>query len=93
MHGLFLQGARWDVSAGVLEEATLKDIHPPMPVVLIRAAEREKSEPRDLYVCPVYQTQSRGSTFVFTAGLRTKVPPAKWVMAGVAMLMDVSTAE
>jgi dynein heavy chain len=89
VHGLCLEGAKWDVNAGVLEEATLKDLHPRLPVVLVKAAAQDKVESRDLYQCPVYQTQQRGPTYVFTAGLRSKVPPAKWITAGVAMLMDV----
>jgi dynein heavy chain len=35
-------------------------------------------------------TQDRGPTLVFTAGLKTKAAPIKWVLAGVALLMDVS---
>jgi len=90
VHGLSLEGARWDVAAGVLEEATLKELHPAMPVVLIRAQAADKVDSRDVYHCPVYKTQQRGPTYVFTAGLRTKAPPSKWVLAGVAVLMDVA---
>ena len=28
--------------------------------------------------------------YIFTAGLKTKEPAAKWVMAGVALLTDIS---
>ncbi|KAJ1618499.1 dynein heavy chain and region D6 of dynein motor-domain-containing protein [Pavlovales sp. CCMP2436] len=90
VYGLYLEGARWDLAGGVLEDATLKELHPTMPVLLVKAVPHDKLELRDFYQCPVYQTQQRGPTFVFTAGLRTKVPPAKWVLAGVAMLMDMA---
>ncbi|KAG2947691.1 hypothetical protein PC118_g25559 [Phytophthora cactorum] len=33
--------------------------------------------------------KQRGPTLVFMSPLRSKVPPAKWVLAGVAMLMEV----
>ena len=89
MHGLYVEGARWDAGGGLLEDAVIKQLYPPMPVVLIKAATQDKMEARDIYPCPVYKTQQRGPTFVFTAGLRTKAPPAKWTMAGVAMLLDV----
>ena len=89
VHGLYLEGARWDVGAGMLEESQLKALYPPLPVVLIKAATQDKMDARDIYACPVYKTQQRGPTFVFAAGLKTKAPPAKWVMAGVALLMDV----
>ena len=89
IHGLFLDGARWDTGGGILDEAHLKVLYPLLPVVLIKAGTQDKMEARDIYPCPVYKTQQRGPTFVFTAGLRTKAPPAKWTMAGVAMLLDV----
>jgi dynein heavy chain len=34
-------------------------------------------------------TTSRGATFVFHAQLKTKHPPSKWILAGVAMILDV----
>ena len=34
-------------------------------------------------------TQMRGPTYVFQATLKTKSPAARWVLAGVALIMDV----
>jgi len=49
---------------------------------------------KGMFECPVYMTQSRGlSEFVFSAGLRTRVPSAKWVLAGVALVMDAADVE
>eukprot|EP00295_Goniomonas_pacifica_P045819 CAMPEP_0175918472 /NCGR_PEP_ID=MMETSP0108-20121206/11901_1 /TAXON_ID=195067 ORGANISM="Goniomonas pacifica, Strain CCMP1869" /NCGR_SAMPLE_ID=MMETSP0108 /ASSEMBLY_ACC=CAM_ASM_000204 /LENGTH=1079 /DNA_ID=CAMNT_0017241099 /DNA_START=10 /DNA_END=3249 /DNA_ORIENTATION=- len=87
--GLVLEGARWDEKAGSLEDSKPKELFSPMPVVLIKAITADKAENKDAYICPVYKTQMRGPTFVFSAQLRTKVPVAKWVLAGVAILMDV----
>jgi len=89
IHGLYVEGARWDVGGGTLEEAVIKQLYPPMPVVLVRAATQDKMEARDIYPCPVYMTQQRGPTFVFTAGLKTKASATKWVLAGVALILDV----
>ena len=50
------------------------------------------SEAHDLYQCPVYKTPQRGPTYVFTAALKTKLAANKWVLAGVALLMDVPDA-
>lgn len=36
IHGLFLEGARWDSNLGVLAEAKLKELHPPMPVIYVK---------------------------------------------------------
>lgn len=46
-------------------------------------------EDKNIYQCPVYKTENRGNTYVFTATLKTKHPVAKWVLAGVAMILDV----
>ena len=89
IHGLYVEGARWDAGGGLLEDAVIKQLYPPMPVVLIKAATQDKMEARDIYPCPVYKTQQRGPTFVFNAGLRTKAGAAKWVLAGVALILDV----
>ena len=92
IHGLYVEGARWDVGAGGLEDAVMKQLYPPMPVVLVKAATQDKMDARDIYPCPVYKTQQRGPTFVFTAGLRTKAGASKWVLAGVALILDVVDA-
>ena len=87
--GLYLEGARWDFSAGVLEDAELKELHPVMPVICVRAVPASDANIKDSYMCPVYKTQARGPGFVFTANLRTKTRPSKWTMAGCALLLDV----
>jgi len=89
VHGLYCEGARWDVNAGVLEDARMKELFPLMPVIQIKAATVDKMDARDIYKCPAYKTQFRGPELVFFAGLRTKAPPAKWIMAGVGLLLDV----
>lgn len=82
-------GARWDVSAGVLSEAVLKDLTPAMPVLYIRAVPADKLELNNTYECPVYRTKLRGPTFIWSFHLKTRHPPAKWVQAGVALLLSV----
>mmetsp|Transcript_13737 Transcript_13737/g.31794 ORF Transcript_13737/g.31794 Transcript_13737/m.31794 type:complete len:4493 (-) Transcript_13737:49-13527(-) len=87
--GLVLEGARWDDKGGNLEDSKPKELFAPLPVMQVKAITADKAENRDAYACPVYKTQNRGPTFVFTAHLRTKSPVSKWVLCGVAMLMDV----
>lgn len=62
-----------------------------MPVVNCRAAllQADGKEEKGLYQCPVYKTETRGATYVFTAQLKTKAPPQKWILAGVAIILDV----
>jgi len=90
VHGLFAEGARWDINANSLDDALMKQLYPSMPVMLVKSAMQSSGkESKDIYKCPVYKTQSRGPTYVFTAGLRTKAPPTKWVLAGLSLVMDV----
>lgn len=62
-----------------------------MPVVNCRAALLTIDPKRDaaLYMCPCYMTELRGATYVFTAQMKTKMPAAKWIIAGVAIILDV----
>jgi len=36
VHGLFLEGARWDIQSSMLAEARLKELTPLMPVIFIK---------------------------------------------------------
>jgi dynein heavy chain len=87
--------------AGELADSHLKELLPAMPVVYIRAVVVDKSwipssvgylrnDPKT-YECPVYVTTFRGPTYVFLATLATddkKAPVNKWVLAGVALIMQ-----
>eukprot|EP00741_Cyanophora_paradoxa_P016051 tig00000042_g15496.t1 len=86
--GLILEGARWDDSKGSLDDSRPKELYARMPVIHVKAVPADSAEQRDSYVCPVYKTQRRGPTYVFAAGLKTRHPQTKWILAGVALLMD-----
>eukprot|EP00762_Andalucia_godoyi_P000343 ANDGO_03199.mRNA.1 Dynein beta chain len=88
VRGLFIEGARWDLQAGVLEESKLKELCPEMPIMLIKAIPVEKADFKDYYLCPVYRTQDRGPTYVFACNLKSKANPLQWVLRGVALLLD-----
>jgi dynein heavy chain len=93
-----IEGCRWDDKAGSLSESFPKELFAPMPVMLIKAVTVDKAEQKDVYGCPVYKTRMRpkgalghpDGGYIFTAGLKTKESAAKWVMAGVALLTDIS---
>ena len=89
IHGLFMEGARWDINIGSIAESQLKELYPNMPVMHIRAITQDKQETRNLYECPVYKTRQRGPTFIWTFNLKTKERPSKWVLAGVALLLQI----
>merc|ERR1712000_498587 len=86
--GLLLQGARWDVGGQVLERSKPKEMFSRMPIINVKALAADKIDvSTGIYVCPAYKTEKRGSqTYVFCAQLKTKFPPGKWVLSGVALI-------
>jgi len=89
LHGCYMEGARWDPGANSIVDSRPKDLTPPMPVMLVRAIPIEKMETKGIYDCPVYKTKVRGPTFVWTFNLKTKERAAKWVLGGVALLLQI----
>lgn len=89
VHGLFMEGARWDTQIGMINEARLKELAPAMPVIFIKAIPVDRQDLRNMYPCPVYKTKHRGPTFVWTFNLKSKEKPARWVLGGVALLLQV----
>jgi len=89
VHGLFMEGARWDINVNSIADSFLKDLHPQMPVMFIKAVTQDKADQRCLYECPVYKTRERGPTYIWTFNLKTRDKPSKWVLAGVALLLQI----
>ncbi|KFW08269.1 Dynein heavy chain 9, axonemal, partial [Eurypyga helias] len=89
VHGLFMEGARWDAQTGIITDARLKELTPAMPVIFIKALPADKQDIRSVYPCPVYKTRQRGPTYVWTFNLKTREYPSKWVLAGVALLLQI----
>uniref|UniRef100_A0A669PYI5 Dynein axonemal heavy chain 9 n=1 Tax=Phasianus colchicus TaxID=9054 RepID=A0A669PYI5_PHACC len=89
VHGFFMEGARWDAQTGIITDARLKELTPAMPVIFIRAIPADKQDIRSMYPCPVYKTRQRGPTYVWTFNLKTRENPCKWVLAGVALLLQI----
>ncbi|XP_039265498.2 dynein beta chain, ciliary-like [Styela clava] len=88
VHGLFMEGARWDTQTGLMAESRLKELTPPMPVMFIKAIPIDRQDTKNIYECPVYKNKGRGPTFVWTFNLKTKEKPSRWVLAGVALLLE-----
>ncbi|XP_024875279.1 dynein beta chain, ciliary [Temnothorax curvispinosus] len=88
VHGIFMEGARWDVQTGIIVDSRPKELYPAMPVINVRAITQDKQDLRNMYECPVYKTRTRGPTYVWTFNLKSKEKPAKWTLAGVALLLQ-----
>ena len=90
--GFWLEGCRVDPNSKFLDESEPKKLFVDLPVVICKAAPvpPEGKEDKNLYMCPVYKTKKRGPlTYVFTAQLKTKDSPQKWILAGAAIILDV----
>ena len=90
IHGLTLEGARWDDKTGMLDDSKPKELFCPMPVILVRAVQADKAEMKDIYQTPVYKTSARFREEVFTAQLKTRASVTKWTLASVALFLDVA---
>jgi len=87
--GMYLEGARWDMNANSLEDSRPKEMFTRMPVINCKAGLVSDKEDKNIYICPTYCVPTRRPYFVFAAQLRSKAPPAKWVLAGVALILDI----
>eukprot|EP00931_Biecheleriopsis_adriatica_P107676 TRINITY_DN819_c0_g1_i4.p1 TRINITY_DN819_c0_g1~~TRINITY_DN819_c0_g1_i4.p1 ORF type:complete len:2563 (-),score=618.44 TRINITY_DN819_c0_g1_i4:48-7736(-) len=87
--GMYLEGARWDILSNSLEDSKPKEMFTAMPVIQCKAGLVSDKVDKNTYICPTYCVPTRRPYFVFPAQLRTKHPPDKWVLAGVAMILDI----
>lgn len=91
IHGLVLEGARWDAEAGGLAESNPNELHPSLPVMRVRPVVIENYDLDGYYACPVYVNMQRANVYsaivsMFT--LKTAHPVSKWVLASVALLLQ-----
>ncbi|KAL0116297.1 hypothetical protein PUN28_011253 [Cardiocondyla obscurior] len=89
INGLYMEGARWDVTSGVVADSRWKELFFSMPVVFVKAITLDKQETKNMYECPVYRTRERGPTYIWTFNLKTRDKPTKWTLAGVAILLQI----
>eukprot|EP00497_Spongosphaera_streptacantha_P000198 TRINITY_DN1124_c0_g1_i1.p1 TRINITY_DN1124_c0_g1~~TRINITY_DN1124_c0_g1_i1.p1 ORF type:complete len:271 (-),score=41.93 TRINITY_DN1124_c0_g1_i1:176-988(-) len=96
VHGVYLEGAGWDLAEGTLCESKPKQLYISMPTIWLkpeRASDIDQTRVR--YPCPLYKTSKRAgalsttghsTNYVMTIDLLSKLPEEHWVMRGVAML-------
>ena len=87
--GFYLEGARFDAPSGMLADCRNGESRSSkLPVVSVRAMPREVITTAGVHVCPVYKVKSRAESWVFDVALKTKSPPQKWVIGGVALVLE-----
>ena len=88
VHGLLMEGARWDRARGVISDSVPKVLHDAMPVIHVRGVTADEKDTTGAYICPVYTTTIRGPTFTFSAPMRSDRPAHVWVLAAVCLVMQ-----
>ena len=90
VHGMCMEGARWDIPNNCIADSKPKELHPMMPVMHIKGVTVDKVITEGVYQCPVYSTTIRGPTFTFPAPMRIAPgeKPSKWILAAVCLLFQ-----
>ena len=104
VHGLYLEGARWDHANGVLAEAhdgEMTSLCPPIHLIPVQGEARAARRAEDVhtYECPLYKTgvragvlstTGRSTNFVIALHLPSRMPNKHWVVRGVCMLAQLA---
>ncbi|KAM7063036.1 dynein axonemal heavy chain 1 [Molossus nigricans] len=95
IHGLFLEGARWDPTAFQLVESRPKELYTEMAVIWLLPVPNRKIQDQAFYLCPIYKTLTRAGTlsttghstnYVIAVEIPSEQPQRHWIKRGVALI-------
>lgn len=96
VHGIFLEGARWDLNKHMLGECKPKELFADLPLVHFVPKLITEDLPQNIYNCPLYKVVSRRGTlsttghstnFVMFLEIPTDDSENKWTVGGVAAFL------
>ncbi|XP_050294970.1 dynein axonemal heavy chain 10 [Anthonomus grandis grandis] len=92
VHGLYLEGAAWDIENNCLKRSTPKILIEKLPVLGVVPIEAFRLKLQNTLKTPVYTTSLRrnamGVGLVFEADLRTTEHISHWVLQGVCLVLN-----
>ena len=93
VHGLYLEGAGWDVPKSILRRQDPKVLIVELPILQVLPIEASRLQLAGTFRTPVYVTQARrnamGVGLVFEADLATQEHPSRWTLQGVSLCLNV----
>lgn len=100
IHGLFLEGCRWDDDMTMLAESHRKELFCQVPIISLIPINNDKYNPPQHYECPLYKTSLRkgelsttghSTNFVTFLDLNTDLTPEHWTRRGAALLCQLDS--
>lgn len=98
VHGLYIQGASWNVKNKMLKEPDFGELQMEIPCIHLLPIEKHKHIVKNCYECPLYKTSRRAgelsttghsTNFVMYFYLLTNQDPDHWIRRGTAFLTQL----
>lgn len=95
LHGLFFQGAKWDLKKKMVDDSDPKHPIVKMPVIWLEPIIGDAAVEEKAYTCPLYKTSLRAgelsttghsTNFVLFLQLPSEIPQDYWIRRGAALL-------
>jgi len=95
IHGMVMEGARFEVTRNAMAESRVGELFAPMNVVWLKPGDLNEARPAGWYDCPFYKTNVRAGTLSTTGHstnhvcnflLPSDIEPGHWIRRGAALI-------